>query len=36
LVPPPTETIHEASLLLNAQFPWLEAVFAPRPNRRKR
>lgn len=26
LVPPPMETVHEASLLLNAQFPWLAAV----------
>ena len=29
----PSETAHQASLLLDAQFPWLAAAFAPRPNR---
>jgi hypothetical protein len=28
---PPSETAHEASLLLDAQFPWLTAAFARRP-----
>ena len=28
---PPSETVHEASLRLDAQFPWLAAVCAPRP-----
>ena len=28
---PPSETAHEASLRLDAQFPWLAAAFAPRP-----
>jgi hypothetical protein len=31
---PPSETAHEASLLLDAQFPWLAAAFAPRPTLR--
>ena len=35
LVPPPMETVHEASLLLNAQFPWLAAAVAPRPKSQK-
>jgi len=33
---PPSETAHEASLRLDAQFPWLAAAFAPRPTRRAR
>ena len=28
---PPSETAHEASLRLDAQFPWLAAAFAHRP-----
>jgi len=32
---PPMETVHEASLLLNAQFPWLAAAVAPRPKSQK-
>jgi hypothetical protein len=31
---PPSETAHEASLRLDAQFPWLAAAFAPRPTLR--
>ena len=31
---PPSETAHEASLRLDAQFPWLAAAFARRPTRR--
>ena len=27
---PPPETAHEASLLLDRQFPWLAGAFAPR------
>ena len=27
----PSETAHQASLLLDTQFPWLAAAFAPRP-----
>ena len=32
---PPSETAHQASLRLDAQFPWLAAAFAPsrRPQR---
>ena len=30
----PLETAHEASLRLDAQFPWLAAAFSPRPTRR--
>ena len=33
---PPSETVHQASLRLDAQFPWLAAAFAPHPNRRAR
>ena len=33
---PPSETAHEASLRLDAQFPWLAAAFAPRPTHRAR
>ena len=33
---PPSETAHQASLRLDAQFPWLAAAFAPRPTRRYR
>jgi hypothetical protein len=33
---PPSETVHEASLRLDAQFPWLAAVCAPRPDHRPR
>jgi hypothetical protein len=33
---PPSETAHEASLRLDAQFPWLAAAFAPRPTRQAR
>jgi hypothetical protein len=33
---PPSETAHQASLRLDAQFPWLAAAFAPRPTRRAR
>jgi hypothetical protein len=29
---PPAETAHQASLLLDAQFPWLVGAFAPRPH----
>ena len=32
---PPMETVHEASLLLNAQFPWLTEAVAPRPKSQK-
>ena len=28
---PPAETAHEASLLLDSQFPWLVDAFTPRP-----
>ena len=28
------ETAHEASLLLDHQFPWLAGAFAPRPRRK--
>jgi hypothetical protein len=28
------ETAHEASLLLDRQFPWLAGAFAPRPRRK--
>ena len=28
---PPSETAHQASLRLDAQFPWLAAAFARRP-----
>jgi hypothetical protein len=31
---PPSETAHEASLRLDAQFPRLAAAFAPRPTLR--
>ena len=31
---PPSETAHQASLRLDAQFPWLAAAFARRPTRR--
>ena len=27
---PPVETAHEASLMLDQQFPWLAGAFAPR------
>ena len=30
---PPSETAHQASLRLDAQFPWLAAAFGPRPTR---
>jgi hypothetical protein len=30
--PPPDETVHDASLQLDAQFPWLAGAFAARPN----
>ena len=30
---PPPETAHEASLLLDRQFPWLADAFAPRRRR---
>jgi hypothetical protein len=30
----PPETAHEASLLLDRQFPWLAGAFAPRPRRK--
>ena len=33
---PPSETAHEASLRLDAQFPWLAAAFTPRPTRQAR
>src|ERR1700682_2619844 len=33
---PPPETANEASLRLDAQFPWLAAAFAPRPTHRAR
>jgi len=33
---PPSETAHQASLRLDAQFPWLTAAFAPRPTLRPR
>ena len=33
---PPSETVHQASLRLDAQFPWLAAVCAPRPDHRPR
>ena len=33
---PPSETAHQASLRLDAQFPWLAAAFARRPTRRCR
>ena len=33
---PPSETAHEASLRLDAQFPWLAAAFARRPTRKAR
>lgn len=33
LPPPPQETAHEASLLLDRQFPWLAGAFAPRKRR---
>ena len=33
---PPSETAHQASLRLDAQFPWLAAAFAPRPMHRAR
>jgi hypothetical protein len=33
---PPSETAHEASLRLDAQFPWLAAAFAPGPTLRAR
>jgi hypothetical protein len=33
---PPSETAHQASLRLDAQFPWLAAAFAPRPTLRAR
>jgi hypothetical protein len=32
---PPAETAHQASLLLDAQFPWLVGAFAPRPHTRR-
>jgi len=32
---PPMETVHEASLLLNAQFPWLAEAVAARPKSQK-
>jgi hypothetical protein len=32
---PPMGTVDEASLLLDAQFPWLATVFAARPKRKK-
>ena len=31
---PPPETAHEASLLLDRQFPWLADAFAPCPLRK--
>ena len=33
---PPSETAHQASLRLDAQFPWLAAAFTPRPTRQAR
>jgi hypothetical protein len=33
---PPSETAHQASLRLNAQFPWLAAAFTRRPTRKTR
>jgi hypothetical protein len=33
---PPSETAHEASLRLDAQFPWLAAAFARRLTRKAR
>ena len=30
----PPETAHEASLLLDRQFPWLAGAFTPRPRRK--
>ena len=32
---PPAQTAHQASLLLDAQFPWLVGAFAPRPHTRR-
>jgi hypothetical protein len=32
----PSETAHQASLRLDAQFPWLAAAFTPRPTRAAR
>jgi len=31
---PPPQTAHEASLLLDRQFPWLAGAFVPRGRRR--
>ena len=33
---PPSETAHQASLRLDAQFPWLAVAFPPRPTRQAR
>ena len=33
---PPSETAHQASLRLDAQFPWLAAAFARRMTRKAR
>ena len=33
---PPSETAHEASLRLDAQFPWLATAFAHRPTLKAR
>ena len=33
---PPAETVHEANWRLDAQFSWLAAAFAARPNRIRR
>ena len=36
LLPDPSaETAHQASLLLDAKFPWLVGAFAPRPHTRR-
>ena len=32
----PPETAHEASMLLDRQFPWLAGAFAPRPRRKSK
>jgi len=36
LPPPPVETVHQASLRLDAQFPWLTGACARRPTLRAR
>ena len=33
---PPAETVHQASLRLDAQFPWLAGAYARRPTLRSR